>query len=254
MHSFAHFIGNHSTVSSSISSHLDICCAVQNSYVGSWIVDPDASDHMTSDLIQLQNVKPLPTPTKIILPDGSLKTVTHAGQICLSFTITIDHVLCVPGFKFNLLSVNKLLTDHKLLALFLPEHCVIQDLSNRRVLAVAQSVDGLYKLSHAAINSSSTNKDHVSLTHLADPSSSFVSISLSPSNCTMPSFDIIHARLGHTSLSKMQHISCCQNNVPPTFTCDICVMAKMHRLPFNRSNIQSAHPFSASTHEFVGTL
>jgi len=48
--SFAHFAGSQSIVSSSVSSHLDTCCAMQNSYDGSWIVDTGASDHMTSDL------------------------------------------------------------------------------------------------------------------------------------------------------------------------------------------------------------
>lgn len=46
-HSFAHFIGSQSIVSSSISSHFHTCYDVQNSYVGSWIVDIGASDHMT---------------------------------------------------------------------------------------------------------------------------------------------------------------------------------------------------------------
>jgi len=124
------------------------------------------------------------------------------------------------------------------------------------VLAVAQSVNGLYRLYHAEINSSSTNKAHVNLAHMADSSSRFALVSLHPYNCTVPSFYIIHAQIGHTSLSKMQHISCCQNNVPPIFVCHICVMAKMHRLPFNRSKIQSTHPFQPihMDYGFMGSL
>ena len=45
------------------------------------------------------------------------------------------------------------------------------------------------------------------------------------------------ARLGHTSLSKMQHISLCQHALPNIIACDVCVSAQMHRLPFNKSNI-----------------
>jgi len=100
--SFAQFAGSHSIASSSASSHLDTCCAVQHSYVGSWIVDTGASDHMTSDLTQLQNLQPLPSPIQVILPDGNLKHVTHAGQICLS-SLLIHPVLYVPDFRFNLL-------------------------------------------------------------------------------------------------------------------------------------------------------
>jgi len=132
--------------------------------------------------------------------------------------------------------------DHNLLALFLPTQCVLQDLSNRRVLAVAQSVDGLYRLSHAGINTVSSNKAHDTSAPLADFTSKAASVSL-PSHCAAPSFVTLHARLGHTSLSKMQHLPCCPNNVPSAFTCDICVLAKMHRLPFNRSTIKSTHLF-----------
>ena len=41
----------------------------------------------------------------------------------------------------------------------------------------------------------------------------------------------------------MQHITCCHNSVPSALTCEICVLAKMHTLPFNRRKIQSTHPF-----------
>jgi len=41
----------------------------------------------------------------------------------------------------------------------------------------------------------------------------------------------------------MHHISDCKNQVPSTLSCDICVMAKMHRLPFNNNNIHTTHLF-----------
>jgi len=43
---YAHFAGITSTSSHCISSHFDTC-VVQHSYGGSWIVDTDASDHIT---------------------------------------------------------------------------------------------------------------------------------------------------------------------------------------------------------------
>ena len=44
-HSFAHF-----TSMVSNNSHSNICCAMQNGYCGSWIVDAGTSDHMTYNL------------------------------------------------------------------------------------------------------------------------------------------------------------------------------------------------------------
>jgi len=172
---------------------------VQHSYSNSWIVDTGASDHMTSDLNQLHNLQPLPKPVKITLPDGSLKTVTQIGQIHLSSEITIQNVLYVPDFKFNLLSVHRLLTDHKLFALFFPNQCWIQDLSTRRVMGVARGVAGLFKLLPAGKNSSLKNKDLADHAY-TDISSSSASFS---SSCNVPSLATLHARLGHTSMLKM---------------------------------------------------
>ena len=150
----------------------------------------------------------------------------------------MQNVLYVPDFKFNLLSVYRLLTDHKLFTLFFPNQYWIQDLSTRRVMAVARGVAGLYKLLPAGKNSSLKNKDLADYAHTNVPSTS-TSFS---SSCNVSSLAIFHARLGHTSASKMQHIPSC-NNVPSSFSCEICVMPKMHKLPFNKSNVHSSNPF-----------
>jgi len=208
---------------------------VQCNFSGSWIIDTGASDHMTSDLTQLFNLQSLPHPISITLPDGSLKTVTKYGQIQLFPHKTIDHVLYVPDFQFNLLSVGKLLAAHKLFALFFANKCHIQDPTTKETLAVAPSVDGLYKLSPAgSLNSLATKVP-------SDQLSGSISLSLNPSTCSVPTLATLHTRLGHTSASKLQHIPLC-NNVPSVFPCDVCVLAKMHRLPFNKSLIHSAHP------------
>jgi len=154
LHSYAHSAGKQSDP-----SHSNICCAVSHSYGGSWIIDTGASDHMTSDLTQLRNLKPLPKHIHITLPDGSLKTVTQASQIHLFSELTMHNVL-VLDFKFNLLSVNRLLSDLKMLTLFLPDHCVIHDLSTRRVIVFAHSIGELYKffpITYAGTNNATKN-------------------------------------------------------------------------------------------------
>ena len=59
----------------------------------------------------------------------------------------------------------------------------------------------------------------------------------------MPSFDVIHARLGHTSLLKIQHILWCKGCLPSNFSYEVYVMSKMHRFPFNKSTIHTTSPF-----------
>ena len=88
MQSFAHFAGMINK-----SSHSGTCYAVQSDSHGSWIVDTGASDHMTYNLQTLTNVQPLVKPVHITLPDGSLKTVLHVGQVVLCPQLTLHNVI-----------------------------------------------------------------------------------------------------------------------------------------------------------------
>jgi len=117
--SFAHFAGMIRN-----SSLLGKCCAVSNGCCDSWIVDTGAFDHMTSNLKFFTNLQPLKKPIHVTLPNGSLKVVTHAGQVPLCSKLILQNVLYVPDFKFSLISVHKLITDLHLLALFTPEKCI----------------------------------------------------------------------------------------------------------------------------------
>jgi len=88
----------------------------------------------------------------------------------------------------------------------------------------------------------------------AIPSSNFISTS---SECKTPSLDTLHARLGHTSVFKMQHIplckqSWCKQSVIGSFPCDICVYAKMHRFSFNKSIITTSSPFQLIHLDILG--
>lgn len=92
MHSYAHFAGTHPITSH---SHSKISGAVSHNYNGSWIVDTGASDHMTSNLNQLKNLKPLPPPITITLPNGSLKNMTQVAQVHIPPNLTLHNVLHV---------------------------------------------------------------------------------------------------------------------------------------------------------------
>ena len=53
----------------------------------------------------------------------------------------------------------------------------------------------------------------------------------------------MHAQLGRTSFSKMQHIAACKPFLSNKFFCETCMLAKFHRLPFNKSAITTKAPF-----------
>lgn len=53
----------------------------------------------------------------------------------------------------------------------------------------------------------------------------------------------MHARLGHSSLSKMQHLEFCNCKNLKDFYCDTCHVAKYHKFPFSLSKNIAHHVF-----------
>ena len=235
---FAHFAGK--DVSTGFSS---ICCVSQHGLHITWVVDTGASDHMSHDLTLFDKLEALSKPVSITLPDGSVQTVILGGNVRLDDRITLRRVLYVLGFKFNLLSVTKLLADQHLCIHIYPAECIFQDLTNNEVVAVAPEHNGLYTLkssysSHFTKESILRQKPQRILKDMVP--TCFTTANRANSS---PSLEVLHARLGHTSLSKMKYIPVCKNILSDTFFCDTCIQAKAHRLPFERSTISTKAPF-----------
>ena len=116
---FAHLTGINP-----IRSHSGTCCYVLNNCSSSWIVDIGASDHMTfNQAFFTQHTKPL-KPIFVTLPDGTSKPVTRIGQIPLTSNLNLQNVSHVPDFKFNMLSINQILTTNNMCVTFFPDACV----------------------------------------------------------------------------------------------------------------------------------
>ena len=129
--------------------------------------------------------------------------------------------------------------------IFFPDTCVFQDLSTKTIVAVAPRQGGLYKLDPSAVGKTHSN---FSIPNNIQPSAVYYSKSSLSSftnnmSCNVPSLDLFHATLGHTSVSKMQHISACKPHISGHFFCETCALAKSHRLPFNKSTISTHAPF-----------
>ena len=72
-----------------------------------WILDNGATDHMVHSIHLLSSITFL-VHISVKLPNGDIVQVTHIGTVKLSTTLTLDNVLCVPTFSFNLISISKL--------------------------------------------------------------------------------------------------------------------------------------------------
>lgn len=84
-----------------------------------------------------------------------------------------------------------------------------------------------------------TSQYHVPLHSISiDSFCSSLSNTLKTNNIS--SLSLFHAFLGYTSLSKLEHLSCCKHLDFNNFSCDVCYVAKGHHLPFSRNE----HTFS----------
>ncbi|KAK9740965.1 hypothetical protein RND81_03G073400 [Saponaria officinalis] len=167
-----------------------------------WIVDSGATDHMSSQKDKFVNIRQLLHPVIVGLPDGSTKTVLYSGNMQIHPKIMLYDVLFVPDFKHNLISVSKLLTRNGLMINFDMSKCIIQDPAKQAV-AVCPKQGGLYKLCFGDMSmclKEQTAAGQCSLTADTIQSSNDVN------NVNKEQLDLMHARLGHTSLSKMQHV------------------------------------------------
>lgn len=115
-----------------------------------WIIDSGATDHMTSRLSSLDtpiDMKSSPH-TYVGLPNGTKTRIQHTGFVKLDETISLDHVLQIPDFKYNLFSISKFTSSNNCAIIFYPDFCLIQDLWNGKLKGIGRKCQGLYFYVH----------------------------------------------------------------------------------------------------------
>ncbi|OIT28395.1 hypothetical protein A4A49_57750, partial [Nicotiana attenuata] len=96
-----------------------------------WIVDSGATHHVTHCKNALSNLKRVDNRTNgVQLPTGNKADITHIGDAVVLGDKTIEGVLYVPDFKFNLLLVSKLTKQLCCSVGFYPNFCIFQRLYN----------------------------------------------------------------------------------------------------------------------------
>ncbi|KAF7836927.1 Cysteine-rich RLK (receptor-like protein kinase) 8 [Senna tora] len=193
----------------------------------SWILDTGASSHMCSDLSLMQHMKTQNPPIKVHLPDSATKTVKTKGQVTLHPKLTLHDVLYIPSFKFNLLSVCKLVKETNLHLTFHKNYCIVQDLRSKEIVAVAGVRKNLYILE-------SKSFDPIVIKEAIFHYDASISIACTVSNTVNENITSLwHQRLGHSPLSVINQIDeVHKNNIKEIPVCDTCHFAKQHRLPF----------------------
>lgn len=183
-----------------------------------WIIGSGATDHITSSYELLDNS--VSVNSTIFLPNGQTSFVTHKGNVKLTSDITLQDVLCVPTFKFHLISVSKLARDTQWCISFLSNVCIFQYLVMKKVKGIGRVQENLYKLVLPATQSAVLSSQLISPAQLW------------------------HNRLGHSPLSVIRTIDeLAITSCVPSFHCDVCPLAKQVRLPFPTSHSVSKNKF-----------
>ncbi|KAK9714573.1 hypothetical protein RND81_06G104500 [Saponaria officinalis] len=177
-----------------------------------WNIDSGATDHMSADKGLFVNLKVINRPVVVGLPDETTKKVTQI--VILSFIIT-----------------------SQMLIQFFMTCCVIQDPISDKPVMVGPKEAGLYKLKFVDLLDALPTR--VSVSHI----SSVSLCSVHNKSSKGANIDLLHARLGHNSLVKMQHINGIDCGQLKHLSYDTCHLAKMHKLSFPRSVSTACHKF-----------
>lgn len=91
-----------------------------------WILNSGATDHMVHSLHFFTSITSI-VQIFVKLPNGDMAKVTHIGTVKLTSTLTLENVLYIPSFSFNLVSISKLTQSSSSSCIFLSHYCFIQD-------------------------------------------------------------------------------------------------------------------------------
>ncbi|KAL0458615.1 UNVERIFIED_CONTAM: hypothetical protein Slati_0488700 [Sesamum latifolium] len=183
-----------------------------------WIIDSGATNHICANIALFQSFIKPSYPHFIHLPDGSKRFVSCIGVVKLTDTITLDHVLFIPEFSVNLLSISQLCRSKPYVLQFTRNSCIWQDHETKESMVLGVLFKKLYVFQQYNSHSSSS---------LSVPSTD---ISCSSTLCNYVTW---HNRLGHASLHAIKHIpDVISIGEISEIPCDACHKAKQTRIPF----------------------
>lgn len=168
-----------------------------------WIIDSGASEHMCFDPKFFLKLIPLSVPVTINLPNSYRIKVTHTESIGIFPNLTLQNVLFVPSFRYNLLSVHRFCSQFACILLFNPEKCVMEDLTMKRKQAFGEAREGLYLLE--PVISSTSIHSQCNVVSLPEENNSKSVLVFPFSSSVISNVVLWHARLGHVPYSAMKN-------------------------------------------------
>lgn len=132
-------------------SNSDSISILSNEYE-QWIVNTGATNLACYCKNMFKTFKDLGRKINVHMPDGNVKTVRQCGDIHLSESFVLKDVLYVRYFKYNLLSVGKVLQDKTIGCFFYNDLCGFKDWRTNKVYAMGRLKGNLYILDSNSFN------------------------------------------------------------------------------------------------------
>ena len=121
--------------------------SISTPHMTSWVIDSGASSHMTGFPSVLTSYRPETSIPDVRIADGRSCPVLGSGQSRATSSLPLQHVLYIPGFPANLLSISAITKALHCGVFFFPHHCVFQDLdTGRRIGLGRENGRGIYEL------------------------------------------------------------------------------------------------------------
>ncbi|RVW42232.1 Retrovirus-related Pol polyprotein from transposon RE1 [Vitis vinifera] len=198
-------------------------------------IDPtnlDISQFQSNDswYDQENNEEPRDSKKTSIATVAEIKIEANVAEKASALVAATDHGV-VPSLDYNLLSVSQITAALSCIVIFWPEFCVIKDIQTRQTIGCGIKRGKLYYLD---LQSKDSNKLQQAL--MADGSEGEKKKS---------EIWLWHRRLGHASFGYLKKLfpSLFAKSDISGFHCDICELAKSHRVSFPLILNKSPFPF-----------
>ncbi|XP_019173253.1 PREDICTED: uncharacterized protein LOC109168726 [Ipomoea nil] len=109
-----------------------------------WILDSCATDHIACSLDLFDDYHTVEG-ALVNLPNGRHIAMEHVGNIKLNDDLWLRNVLHIPIFRFNIVSVTKLLQDSSYTLIFTSDQCLLRE-KHGKMTGFAKEEKGLYLL------------------------------------------------------------------------------------------------------------
>ena len=121
--------------------------SISTPHMTSWVIDSGASSHMTGFPSVLTSYRPETSIPDVRIADGRSCPVLGSGQSRATSSLPLQHVLYIPGFPANLMSISAITKALHCGVFFFPHHGVFQDLdTGRRIGLGRENGRGIYEL------------------------------------------------------------------------------------------------------------